>query len=75
MASSAPSPNPNLAKELAGLIEHATDVFGDKAVAERWMETPNLATDDQPPMTLLGSEEGYLRVKTLIDRIDYGVLA
>ncbi len=75
MAGSAPSPSEHLSKGLTSLIENATEVFGDRAVAERWMQTPNLATDNRPPATLLGSEQGYLRVKALIDRIDYGVLA
>jgi len=55
--------------------QRAEDVFGIPEVAGKWLQEPNLATDGQPPIVLLGSDGGYARVKTLLDRIDYGVLA
>ena len=57
------------------LQKHAEDVFGDAAIASRWFQHPNIATDGKAPLALLASENGYARVKTLLDRIDYGVLA
>jgi len=60
---------------ILNLQKHAEEIFGDSEIAKRWFQHPNLATDGQPPITLLGSENGYVRVKTLLDRIDYGVLS
>lgn len=52
----------------------ATDVFGDEKVAEEWLGEPNLATDEKPPLALLGTESGFERVRALLQRIEYGVL-
>jgi uncharacterized protein (DUF2384 family) len=57
------------------LQKHAEEIFGDAGIAKRWLQEQNLATEGKPPLALLGSENGYARVKTLLDRIDYGVLA
>ena len=62
-------------RQIQSIFQRAEDVFGIPEVAGKWLQEPNLATDGQPPITLLGSEGGYARVKTLLDRIDYGVLA
>jgi len=61
-------------KQIQSIFRHAEGVFGAPEVAGKWLQEPNLATDGRPPITLLGSEGGYARVKTLLDRIDYGVL-
>lgn len=57
------------------LQKHAEDVFGDAEIAKRWLQHPNLATDGKSPLSLLASADGYALVKTLLDRIDYGVLS
>ena len=57
------------------IVEQANLVFGDPGIAARWLQEPNLATDGQPPAALLESAQGYGRVRTLLDRIDYGDLA
>jgi uncharacterized protein (DUF2384 family) len=62
------SPEP----ELEGLAEH---VFGDKHVGKEWLRKPNLATDNAPPINLLTTADGFERVKNLLLRIEYGVLA
>jgi uncharacterized protein (DUF2384 family) len=62
-------------KHTLDLQQHAEEIFGDAEIAQRWLQHPNRATDGKPPMALLASENGYARVKTLLDRIDYGVLA
>jgi putative toxin-antitoxin system antitoxin component (TIGR02293 family) len=57
-------------------IEHLAEaVFGDKEVATSWLREPNLATDNKPPVDLLGATEGYERVINLLLRIEYGILA
>ncbi len=57
------------------IVQQANLVFGDPGIAARWLQEPNLATDGRPPAALLESEQGYGRVRTLLDRIDYGDLA
>jgi hypothetical protein len=63
------------AEQVKAATSLATDVFEDPAVAEKWLNDPNLATDNLPPLVLLGTPEGFDRVKTLLQRIEYGVLA
>lgn len=55
--------------------ELATEVFGDEDLGKSWLLEPNLATDDRPPLSLLGTTGGLERVKNLLLRIQYGVLA
>ncbi len=59
-------------REIEALAEA---VIGNKQQAHRWLSDPNLALGDKAPIDLLGSEQGYERVKTLLLRIEYGVLA
>jgi putative toxin-antitoxin system antitoxin component (TIGR02293 family) len=61
-------------QQIQQISELAKDVFGDEAVAKEWLLEPNLATDNKPPIDLLGSVEGYARIHTLLKRIEYGVL-
>jgi uncharacterized protein (DUF2384 family) len=53
----------------------AAAVIGDRQLAFRWLSEPNPATDGKAPIDLLGDESGFDRVKTLLLRIEYGVLA
>ncbi len=53
----------------------AVQVFGNEIAAVSWLNEPNLAMDNKPPSMLLGTEEGFARVKNRLLRIDYGVLA
>lgn len=53
----------------------AETVLDDKQQAFKWLSEPNPATDDKPPIDLLGDQSGYDRVKNLLLRIEYGVLA
>jgi uncharacterized protein (DUF2384 family) len=55
--------------------ELATEVFGDEDLGKSWLLEPNLATDDRPPLSLLGTTGGLERVRNLLLRIQYGVLA
>jgi uncharacterized protein (DUF2384 family) len=75
MAESAAKQARGLAPALEELETLATAVFGDKDVGIRWLRQPNLATDNAPPVDLLMSEGGLERVKNLLLRIEYGVLA
>jgi putative toxin-antitoxin system antitoxin component (TIGR02293 family) len=53
----------------------AISVFGKEETAKEWLSERNLATDDKPPIGLLDTAEGVERVKNLLLRIEYGVLA
>lgn len=57
------------------ILELAVSIFENETVATEWLNQPNLATDEKPPIALLGTEDGFLRVETLLHRIDHGVLA
>ena len=61
--------------QISEICELAETVFEDKNAAVSWLCEPNLATDDAPPLDLLGTEAGFDRVKNLLLRIQYGVLA
>ncbi len=53
----------------------AIDVFGSVELGRQWLEQPNLATYNVPPISLLGSEGGFEHVHQLLMRIEYGNLA
>jgi hypothetical protein len=63
------------ANQISAIGDIAESVFGDKTTANDWLREPNLATDERPPIQLLGTSEGFERVKNLLMRIQYGVLA
>ena len=42
----------------------ATAIFEDESTAVRWLSRANTATDDRPPLDLIGEQNGYARVKT-----------
>ena len=62
-------------QQIAAIKQMADTVFGDEKIAESWLSEPNLAMDGKRPVDLLGTEEGFGRVKNLLLRIQYGVLA
>ncbi len=53
----------------------AFTVLDDKNQAVKWLTEPNLATDNRPPIDLIGERDGFDRVKNLLLRVEYGVLA
>jgi hypothetical protein len=53
----------------------AYTVIEDEDQAVRWLSEPCLATDNRPPIDLIGEKNGFERVKNLLLRIEYGVLA
>jgi putative toxin-antitoxin system antitoxin component (TIGR02293 family) len=63
------------ADEIGEISALATEIFGDAPVATAWLREPNLAMDNKAPIALLGTQEGFNRVKNLLLRIQYGVLA
>ncbi len=53
----------------------ASVVIGDPQSAIRWLSEPNLATDNRPPIDLIGENDGYEHVKKLLLRAEFGALA
>lgn len=63
------------AAEISEITAMAERIFGDELTALNWLRQPNLATDDKAPIDLPGAPDGFNRVKHLLLRIEYGVLA
>ena len=63
------------ASQINKILDLANDVFGDMSVATAWLRQPNLAMDNKAPIAVLGTKKGFARVKNLLLRIQYGVLA
>ena len=62
-------------RQLLEITDLAKRVFDDETNSIAWLQDANLATDGNAPLALLDTEEGYNRVKNLLLRIEYGVLA
>ncbi len=63
------------AAQISEVTKIAQRIFGDEGTALTWLREPNLATDNQPPIDLLGTSGGFSRVRDLLLRIEFGVLA
>lgn len=63
------------AAEIQEISALASAVIGDANKAMQWLSQPNLATDNRAPIDLIGEQNGYERVKSLLLRVEYGVLA
>lgn len=61
--------------QLAEVLARATDVFGTREDAERWLEAPAIGLDQRRPIDLLGTSAGTEAVKTYLERIDHGIYA
>lgn len=64
---------------IARLFERAVDVFGgDNEAADEarmWFRMPQWGLGDRTPLAYARTEAGAREVETLLNRIDYGVLA
>lgn len=58
---------------LAEVLVKGLEVFGDRREVERWMLEPALALDSARPIDEVAEEEGVMLVKSLLDRLAYGV--
>ena len=56
-----------------GLLEHATDVFGDIEKARAWLKFPQHGLGGAVPLDYAETEIGAREVDDLLGRIDYGV--
>lgn len=57
------------------VVDRSRDVFGDKGMADRWMQRPSPYLDGKAPQDLLGSLEGIAEVMAELERIDAGAFA
>lgn len=55
------------------IVEKATEVFGSRDEALRWLNRPAMALDQRAPMSMMQTYEGRLRVKTLLTQLEYCV--
>ena len=57
----------------AETLAKATEIFGGKEQAERWMSRPAMGLDDQRPIDLLQTVQGAELVDDFLGRLEYGV--
>ena len=57
------------------VVERCREVYGDKGMADRWMQRPNPYLGGKPPQELLGSLEGIAEVMTELERMDSSAFA
>lgn len=73
-------PNQRLSPEVSGrlwkfaeILGRATEVFGTRDEAERWLQLPAMALDRRRPIDLLSSPAGVEMVEDLLTRLKYDV--
>ncbi len=57
---------------IAQIEAEAIEVLGDEATAHRWLETPNAALGDEPPLSMVDTGHGTEAVRRLLGAIRYG---
>lgn len=55
------------------LIDRVTQVVGDRETALRWMGTPVQALDYATPISLLNTDDGFVRVTNVLEQLQHGV--
>jgi putative toxin-antitoxin system antitoxin component (TIGR02293 family) len=60
-------------KTLGPIIERVTEVIGDQQEAMRWLGTPLRGLGFATPISLLGTEEGSLRVADILGQMEHGI--
>ncbi|MCO6060199.1 DUF2384 domain-containing protein [Pseudomonas sp. MOB-449] len=63
----------SFAVRYAEVMKRATQVFGSREAAERWMEAPALGLERRRPIDLLANAEDLEVLETFLGRIEYGV--
>ncbi len=61
--------------QLADVYTKAQEVLGSKEEAERWMTSPAIGLNSRRPIDLLATATGGDLVKTLLERMEYGIYA
>jgi putative toxin-antitoxin system antitoxin component (TIGR02293 family) len=58
---------------LAETVAKASEVFGGREAAERWMVKPAMGLDGMRPIDLLRTSQGAELVNEFLERLEYGV--
>lgn len=59
--------------EVARVLQHAYSVFRDEEKVKRWLNHPNRALNDKPPVQLFDTLTGINMVNAILGRIEEGV--
>jgi len=62
----------NFLYELARIYNRATDILGDQATAEHWLNRGQIALGNKTPLEILDTTEGMRLVDDLLFQIEYG---
>ena len=57
------------------VLERSREVYGDRGMADRWMQRPSPYLGGKAPQAMLGSLGGIAEVMTELERIDAGAFA
>ena len=57
----------------AETLAKATEIFGSREEAERWMSKPAMGLDGERPIDLLQTVQGAELVNDFLGRLEYGV--
>jgi hypothetical protein len=61
------------AEDIARILEIAREAFDDADKARIWLQEPNIQTGNRPPISLIGTPEGYAAVESVLRQIQYAV--
>jgi len=61
------------AEDIARILAIASAAFDDDERAFRWLQEPNIQTGEKPPVSLIGTPEGFAVVESVLHQIQYGV--
>ena len=60
-------------ENMARILVIASAAFDDEEKAGRWLQDPNIQTANIPPVSLIGTPEGFAVVESVLQQIQYGV--
>jgi putative toxin-antitoxin system antitoxin component (TIGR02293 family) len=60
-------------RKFAEILARATELFGSRQEAKRWMERPAMALECRRPIDLMTTPAGVEIVEHLLQRLQYGV--
>lgn len=66
-------PSEILSRSPKDIAVQAVETFEDQQAAADWLTAPAFGLRGRVPQDLLGTSKGRTEVKTLLQRIDYGV--
>ena len=60
-------------EDISRILAIASAAFDDEDKAGRWLREPNIQTGNIPPVSLIGTPEGFAVVESVLHQIQYGV--